>query len=393
MEPMMAYSGNNLLTMVVHRVYATQRNSFKGSGTSSGFAYSFDVTEAPGAALIPNSAARNVELALSKVMITVTGGGLNFNANVPMLATATLAVSQGIISLTNLKVTTTSANPIDRAIVAIINTQIIPQISAVLAGIPVPQLTNLFGSGLSASLRTARVIAGPALELGAGITGRSGIGAADAPAAATLASLNNGSATNALAAALVSSGAVNVLIKALIPPLSESFDNRGSKAGFGAGIKGTIKATTPVLAISGGSGEATTTISFSGLKGGIRIPVKGWTWVSLPSPSPKVVVTNTLSVSGRSGILTLTGVSSITVSLNWPSVLKPVGDVLKTLLNGILSLFRGKISNAVKGKKFTLFTLPTTIPGTNLAASLSFAQGGLGYMKGSVQALVRMTTS
>lgn len=393
MEPLMAYTGNNLLTMAAHRVYATQRNSFKGSGTNSGFAYAFDVTQAPNAKLVPNSTSRNIELALPKVMVSVTGGGLNFNSNVPMLATATLAVSQGIVSLTNLRVSTASTNPIDRVVVGIINTQVIPQVAAALAGIPVPQLTNLFGSSLSANLRTGRVIAGPALEMGARLSGTSGIGAADAPAAATLSSLNSGSATNALAAALVSSGAVNVLIKALIPPLSEAFDKRGSKAGFGAGIKGTIKASTPVLAISGGSGKATTTISFSGLKGGIRVPIKGWTWVSLPSPSPKVVVTNALSVSGRSGILTLTGVSSITVSFSWPSVLKPVGSVLKSLINGILSLFRNRISNAVKGKKFTLFTLPTTIPGTNLGATLSFASGGLAYFKGSVQALVRIKTT
>jgi hypothetical protein len=393
MEPLMVYAGNNLLTMVVHRVHATQRSSFKGSGTSSGFAYTYDVTQAPNATLVPNSTARNIELALPKVVITATGGGLNFNGNVPMLATATLAVSQGILSLTNLKVTAQSSSPIDRAVVALINTQVIPRISAVLAGIPVPQLTNLFGSGLSASLRTGRVIAGPALEMGARLGGKSGIGAADAPAAATRSSLNSGSATNALAAALVSSDAVNVLIKALIPPLSESFDRRGSKAKFGAGIKGTIKATTPVLAITNGSGKATTTVSFSGLKGGIRIPIKGWTWVSLASPSPKVVITNTLSVSGRSGILTLTGVSSITVSLSWPSVLKPVGSVLASLLNGILSLFRGSISKAVKGKQFTLFTLPTTIPGTNLAATLSFAPGGLAYFKRSVQARVRVKTT
>jgi hypothetical protein len=391
-QPMMAYGGNNLMNLVVSKVYASQRNRFKGSGRSGGFAYTFDVTETPVAKLIPNKTTHNFEIDMKKVAITVKGGIINFDKTLPMKATGKFAINRSQLSLTQLKVSTGSTSAIDQVVVGIIDSQIIPKISTALAGIPIPQLTNVFGSGLSASLQSGNVRSGPALEVGARIAGKGNVGAADTPAAATIASLNNGTAANALMGALVSGGAVNVLMKAGVASLSHAFDERGSKAGFGAGIKGTIRATTPVLGIRNGKGSVSTTISFSGLKGGIRVPIKGWSWVSLPAPKTNVVITNSLSASGRTGTMTLTGVQKLSVSLRWPKVLKPVEAVVKRLLNGILSLFRGKISNAVKGKKFELFTLPSRVPGTNLGASLSFAPRGLTYFKSSVQALVRIRT-
>lgn len=392
MQSMMAYGGNNLMNMVVRKVYASQRNRFKGSGRSGGFAYTFDVTETPVAKLVPNNTTHNFEIDMKKVAITVKGGIINFNKTLPMKATGKFAISQSKLSLTQLKITTSSTSAIDQVVVGIIDSQVIPKISSALAGIPIPQLTNVFGNGLSARLQSGNVRSGPALAVGARITGKTGVAAADAPAAARIASLNNGTATNARMIAVVSGGAVNVLIKAAVASLAHKFDERGSRAGFGAGIKGTIRATTPVLDIKNGSGKVNTTVSFSGLKGGVRVPIKGWTWVSLPAPKTNVVITNTLSASGRTGIMTLTGVQSLRVSLRWPKVLRPVEAVVKRLLNGILSLFRGKISNAVKGKKFELFALPSSIPGTSLGASLSFASGGLAYIKKSVQALVQIKT-
>jgi hypothetical protein len=390
MESMMAYGGNNLMNMIISKMYTAKRNTFKGSGTSSGLAYTFDVTEVPEAQMVANAANHNLAIDLKKVVLTVKGGILNFNQTLALKATGKMAISEGKLALTNLTVTAPSGKILDQLVVGVINTQVIPKLRNTLASMPIPQLTNVFGSGLSASLRSGKVIPGPALEAGARISGKTGIAAADAPAAATLASLNSGTAANALMIGLVSGGAVNAVMKAVLPPLSHPFNESGSKAGFGAGIKGTVRATTPVLDLKDGTGQASTTISFTGLKGGIKIPIKGWTWVPLPAPNTQVVVTNRLSASGNTGLITLTGVNSIKVVLNWPKVLKPVEAVIKTLLNGVLALFRGTISNAVQGKKFELFTLPTTIPGTNLGAKISFDTGGLRYFKSSVQALIRI---
>ncbi|MCU0502476.1 MAG: hypothetical protein MUC51_12060 [Anaerolineae bacterium] len=389
MEPLMAYSGNDLMNMVVSKTYTSQRNKFKGSGSSNGIAFTFDVTETPVAKLVAGVATHNFELDL-KVAITAKGGSIDFNKAVTMRATGKLAVVRSVLSLTDISARTTSTNIVDQLVIGIIDSQIIPRIRTELRGIPIPQLTNLFGSGLSASLHSGTVISGSALQAGARLTGKSGIGAADAPTAANIAALNVGSSASALVMGMVSSSAVNALIKAMVPPVSYSFDQRASAVGFAAGIKGTIKATTPVLTVTNGTGEAATTVSISNLRAGIDTPLTNWDWLSLSGPSARVVVKHTLSTSGSAGVITLTGVGVIKLSLNWPNALKPVEGLLVGLLNSVLSLFRSMISNAVKGKKFELFKLPTTVPGTNWDANLDFDSNGLGYYKSSVRALVRI---
>jgi hypothetical protein len=177
-----------------------------------------------------------------------------------------------------------------------------------------------------------------------------------------------------------------------VDPLSHTFNESGSKGPFGAGIKGTIKASTPMLEIKNGSAKASTTITFSSLKAGIKIPIKGWTWVDLPKPTVKLVVTHKLTSVQNKGVVELTGVDKLTVSFNWPTVLKPVGTVLQTLLNGVLSLFKGLISQAVRGKKLQVFELPSKIPGTNIGATLSLVAGGFGYVKSSLRAIIRVKT-
>jgi hypothetical protein len=390
MECMMAYGGNNLINMILSRVYATQRNKFKGSGSAAGARFAFDVTQVPVARLVPNTTSYNLEIDLPKVRLTGKAGPINFDKTIAMRARGKLAISQGRLSLTSITVDTTSTSGLDQIVVGLINSFVIPRITAALASIPIPQLHHVFDSSLSAEVRTGKVIAGPALEVGARITGQTGISAADSPSSSDISALNNGTATNARMLGLVSGGAVNVLIRNVLPPLSHGFDERASKAGFGAGIKGTVKASVPNLKITNGNAKASTTISFSGLKAGIKAPLIGWKWVSLSAPDTDVVVTNSLSASGNIGLVRLTGVSSISVNLHFPSVLDPVEHLLENLLNAILSLFRGIISNAVSGKTFELFTLPTTVPGTNLGATLSFDTGGLAYFKSSVRAMIRV---
>ncbi|MBL8896915.1 MAG: hypothetical protein JNM84_04780 [Planctomycetes bacterium] len=392
MAPLLAYAGNNLMNLVTSKVYAAERRLFKGSGTSGGLNYTYDVTEAPIAKLVHGSARHNLEFDLKKVAITAKGTLLDFQRTLRMKATGRLAIVAGALTLTGLEVTTNSTSALDQLVVGIIQSQIQPKIATALASIPIPQLNDIFSTGLSAAPREGGVIRGPALEVQARVTGKNGLASADAPTAASIRLLNDGTATDAKMIGVVSEDAIQALIKALVPPLSHAFDEIRTKGEFSAGIKGTIKATTPLLRIRNGVGEATTTISFSKLKGGIQVPLLGWTWVSLPAPTIKAAITHSLSASGNEVLVKLTGVRSLRVSLNWPAVLRPVEVVLGALLNSVLTLFRGKISAAVAGRKLELFQLPPKVPGTNINATLSFASGGLAYFKSSVQAIVRIRT-
>lgn len=391
MECMKAYGGNNVINMVLKKYHAAKPNEFKGSGTASGYKYSYNVVNKPVANLKPGSTT-NVDVQMNKVHIVLTsvsGQGPSLDKNLSMKASGKVGISSGIFSVISIKVEIENPNLIEAVLQGVINSQVVPKIQDTLKRVPLPQLQNIFGPGLSAQVQSGSVITGPAFEVGARITGKTGLSAADKPASSDLTLLNNGSDNNATLIGVVSAGAVNYLIERLIPPMSKSFNESGSKVGFGAGIKGTIKASTPVLKISAGNCTAYTTVSIT-LKAGIKVPIKGWTWVSIPVPNVKTGITNTLTAQGNKGVVTLTGVDSIKVSFSWPSVLKPVESIVKSLLNGVLSLFKGTISNAVKGRKFEIFQLPTKIPGTNLSTSVSFRSSGLSYYKSSIKAMVRL---
>lgn len=386
---MMAYGGNNLLNMVLNKFYDLQRHRFKGSGTKSGFSYTFDVTRAPEASL---STGKNYNLKIdTKVAVTAKRGNFNFNKTVLVTTTGKVALNRGKLSITRLRASTSSPASTEKAVIEIVNQLVIPKIRKAISLVPVPQLTRVFGTRLSVRPVSGTVINGPAVEMGARISGKSRTGNADKPTSANIKALNSGSASNALMIAMLSKGAVNMLIKE-IPPQSHTFDERKSKFKLGAGIKGTIRATTPVLDIRNGKGHAKTTIYFSSLRAGIKVPFKGWTWIGIPRPKINVGIIHSLSVSRNRGVVTLKSLNKISVPFSWPKVLKPAEKLLKTLINGILRMFGGLINRKVRGKRFELFRLPATIPGTRLRARLSFDNAGLGYYQNSVRAIVRIRT-
>jgi hypothetical protein len=390
MDAMMAYGGNDLMNVAMAIAYATRRDAFEGSGASRGVAYAFDVADVPVVRLVPDEQGHNVAIDLKRVRIEVRGGVINVARTLALQATGTLALSEGRLSLTGLRVTTSAKGVLDRVVVGLIDSRIVPRIAAALGAVPIPQLTHVFGRDLAAALGTVEVIDGPALRAGARIVDRPDVAAADPPSPVDVDALNGEGGGSALLIAMASGGALNVLMQALVPPIAHAFDRRGGASRFGAGIRGVIRATTPALDVRDGRGTATTTVSFAGLQGGIRLPVKGWTWVRLPSPTTEVAIAHTLSATGDRGLITLTSVERIGVSLSWPRVLAPVETIVRGLLNGTLSRFRGQIDEAVSGRAFALFELPATVPGTGMAADVSFAPDGLSYHEGSVRAVVRV---
>ncbi len=389
---MMAFGGEQLLNLIILKLYNTRPNRFRGNGTASAINYTYAVVNVPTCRLVVNDATHNFEINLD-VRVTADPLGINFDSVLPMKSLGTISISDGILSITRLNLTNNSVNPIKQIVVNIINSQVIPPLTATLLSIPLPQLSSFFGTGLSASISSGQVINGPAIEIGSRIVGRIGVAVANVPPLAELQALNNGANANtATSIALVSDEAVNILIRNIFTDRSLNFDERGSKAGFGAGIKGRVHATTPRLQIVGGIATITTTISLSHLEGGIRVPIWGWSWVDLPTPpNVTVQVNHTLSTSGNRAIITITGIDRISVNLNFPSILSPVESVLESLINAVLRSFRGLLGDAIEGTRFEIFRLPSNILGNNLNVNLSFEQGGLRYFQHSIKAIFRVS--
>jgi hypothetical protein len=386
MSSLKAFGGNNILNMAATKFFIANPTKFKKSGTQAGLQYSYEVLSAPVITLIPNNNIKNLNIALN-VKIKVMQ--IPFDQNIPMQASARLALQNNILSITNLSLT--ADNPADQLIVGIINTIVIPNLAASLASIPVPLLTGIFGPTLSAQITGLTILNNPALEVRGKIAGTNINQIADTPTAANLNALNAGNHQSAKIIGVVVESAVNHLIKTLLPLLSHTFDKRASKIGFGAGIKGTIKASKPEMDISNGVGIAKTTITFSGLKGGIDTPLSKWKWINLPSPAVTVTVKHLLKSTGNTGIIEIRGIDSFSVNFAFPIILKPVELLLEGLFKGIFLIFKGIINNAIAGRKIEIFKLPTKVPGTNFNASLSFAPNGLSYQGKSVQGIVQVT--
>ncbi|MBK6364426.1 MAG: hypothetical protein IPF52_13390 [Saprospiraceae bacterium] len=387
MSSLKAFGGNNILNMAATKFYNANPNKFKDNGTQGGVQYSYQVISAPVITLIPNNNSKNISISLT---VSVKLPDLSFDKNIPLTASAKVNIVNGVLSITNL--TLAGVNPVDALIVGLFNAVVLPNLSTALSSIPIPALTGVFGPSLSPQILGMAVLNNPALEIRGKIAGTNINQTADTPSAANLNSLNTGNNSNAKIIGCVVEGAVNHLIKTLLPDLSHSFDKRASKWGLGAGIKGTIKASKPVMTINNGVGVAKTTISFSGLKAGIDPPFAGWQWVNLPSPTATITVKHLLRSIGNTGVIEIKGIDSFSVNFDFPLLLKPVEVLLETLLKGIFLVFKGIINNAINGRKIEIFKLPSKVPGTNYSASLSFAPNGLAYHGKSVEGIVKVTT-
>jgi hypothetical protein len=388
MKPMMAYCGDKLLNLILKKVHASATNQFRGHGQAAGIDYSYEVVNPPVGRFVANLTTHNVEIGLTvKVRVNLPIGG--FDQDIPMQANGRISISGGVLSVTHLSMINVGSGPLDAVVVSIINNSVIPPLRNTLRGIPLPQLNNLFGSGFSVNASEGAVIAdGPSFEAGFNLVGISGIANAVRPSIADLTLLSTAPSNRIIAT--ISDDAIQVLARNLIPEISQNFEKSGTVGGFGAKIKGTIRAKNIKFDIVGGVGRVKITISISGLKGGIRVPILGWKYINIPSPEVDLTISNSLSISGNRVIITLTGVDNISIDLDFPALLNPIESLLEVLFNTILRAFHRRISDAIEGTKIELFRLPSNLFSSSLAVNLAFEPNGIKYVENSVQATLRV---
>ncbi len=210
------------------------------------------------------------------------------------------------------------------------------------------------------------------------------------PSEADLAVLHRGEAGAASVIAIASGEAVGALLSSEVPPLAHAFERSAGKGRFEVGVRGTVTATTPVLDVVDGVATAHATVSFGDLQGGVRSPLTGWGWWSLPVPTADVVIGHTLRADGRVASITLTGIEAIALSVTMPRRLRPFEAAARGLLERIVASFRQRIEDAVVGRTIELFRLPDALPGMGQGAALAFEPNGLGYVGRSVRAAIRI---
>ena len=477
MECMTAYAGNDLINLLIRKVHAERRAEFAGNGniiTPDSINYSFDVAEAPKATLIIASTTHNIEIDLN-TRVKVRTNRVRFDRVVGMKATGKLITSNGRLLLSGMQLTVDYTGVPSMVISEVIAPIVVPKISAVLSSIPIPQLTNVFSEKLTANPSTCAVIvgvpiggamgnvgggaipggtfrgsgfpngagiptgtsvslnvgtvpqfSGPALRVGACITGETAIAAADEPSAFNIASLSTGATADALLIGMVSMAAVNVLIGQMLPPQAHTFDEqttdqvklpgRPHTFPMWVGIRGTVQASPPVLNVAGGTGKVTTIVSISGLQVGTRAKEKKNKsgsksdhqdsaaianalenrlrhlfpeWHDVGAADIPVTITHTWRTSGQTGALVLLDVVEFHCKPSWPAE-SWWAHIPQGLLDTVLARFRDQISAAFCDKIIELFNLPAYLPGTRIRAKSSFDAGQPDFYMRSVRALIRI---
>lgn len=388
MQPLQAYGGDKLLNFILRKVFEQQNNGFSGNGTVQGIAYTYSVQAPPTGHFIPQQNNYNVEI-LFTVKVTATINGVNFNIDIPMIARGRVSVSGGNLTINQINVVTNSPNPIDQALVAIINQRVLPPLRTRLNNIPMPRLTDIYGSGLSVALSAVNVISnGPCMETELRVIGATGLANATRPSDAELTTLNTANSNRLIAT--VSDDVVQHIARGLISQIEYPFEKSKTGLGFGARIKGKMVAKDFKFDIVNGVGRAKIKIGFTTLKGGIKAPLVGWNDVNIPKPEVEVTISNSLSVSGNRVIVTLTGVDNISIDLNFPAVLLPVEALLEGLLNVIYRAFHRRISDLIEGTRFELFRLSNNLFGGEIDVNLAFEPNGVQYFENSVKVIIRV---
>jgi|GEM_PF-5300960 len=262
----------------------------------------------------------------------------------------------------------------------VVNGYVLPAVTKRYSGITLPQFQNLFGSDLNASIASVAV-SNQQFDVYANI-------APTTFASQSLDSEITAEDADSIINAYVSGEAVQLIASKVMKPMSSPFSKESGGSFGGAGIKGTIYMGQPGISINGSSASASAPISIS-MEGGVKA-FWNWVWVPLPVPDTNVVIDISLTDDGTNAYIEITGVQSIHVDLgDWPSVLKPVESAIEGLLDAVVGLFRGTISNAVSGTKLGLFSLPDVIPGMDVPADLTF--NSLGFANSGVQTAIEIS--
>ena len=379
-ENLLLYVNQSLLNLAIQPYFNANQASFGGNTTVLGTAVAYAAGAAP-TFVLTAAASNNVTATFDPVTITLSGQP---GAAVTVTVTGTLAVANGVLSITALSAGVSGGgNWLDNKIAAQVNTIIGDQYAGELAKYPIPVFGNLLGTGISVQLQNASVSNGAA-SVSASVTyqgqGPAGPAPISIPVPATPAVAALSMNQQAVQTALESEGGQFPLNQ---PVNSISEHSVGILGHFGYGVQGNVEVSFPNISLSGSNALASVVLGFN-LQGGIEA-FGAWTWVGLPIPPCGVqVALQLLQTNAQTAAVMVVAVISINwPSIDFPSVLSGVGDDIMGLIEGAVG---GQVTAALAGKTFTLFTLPSTIPGTSVPVVLSF--NALGFASSAVLAVV-----
>lgn len=381
--PLLICGGNPVVNTVAELYFRAHPDCFNGDSVDDdmGLEMVFACRVAPTGVLNPadtptpcggsGAGPANIEITFSqvdtKIYVWEDGkrGDLQQEMTVTVQAWGVLGLdAQGKLDL---NVHCTAVHPdLAGLIKQMVDKHLVPALVSAVEGATLPNLGGLFGSKLQGTA-SALSIEGGRFVIGYTLSGASDI-AVPPP-------VEPGGSTLLM---VVSRGAAASVAHALVSGLSYPFEkSKELKIGIldvgNVGVSGKLSFSSPDLDVKNSQVTATTVVSTT-LKAWYK-PITNGVSIPVPDVSAKIALAVGLGPDARTAAVTLQGVESVDLKLGWPSVLDPVAKVLNELFHAVTDPIWKEVSADIAGKSFDLATLGTTLPGTDVPATLTFAPG------------------
>lgn len=384
--PIYVVSDDHFLTQFLRWVYQSEPDYFNYSKVIGWLReeYTVNVKQPPTLKLSPPLTAEtpsaNVLIQLSAVEI----GNYNYDrgqqgatidsATFDIGLSGTLEVVDSQLTLGQLKAKVTGGNWLDTSILSSILKYVLPELEKRVQAIPLPQLQQVVGTSLTTSLNDIK-IEGNCLHVGADVRETVTSVVADRGGSSDgRLTLPQGDETTGYLAIAAHEQVVNRLIDTMLPRLQKQFEEVDGDDFNAIGIKAQVDLTLPTVTLNEQSISGTITIATQ-LQGGLKL-MGEWTWMDIPvaTSQASLVADIAKSPDGTTVLLRFRQLKNIALALPLlPPLLESAREPLAQLLNAVASAFKDDISAALKTVEIPLFTLPATVPGTDIPADLQFA--------------------
>jgi hypothetical protein len=364
----MMFANGALFDLVLGRYVAANPSAFSGvrAVPAIGIEFEFGIDGTPKTLLAPQTGGGNVGIVLPLELdiYAFQNGQRGKRENVlgvSVTVEGTLALQGQTLRLTNL-MTTGTPDVLGQKVAAMFNEKVLPVLEGEVSQIPLPDLTKVLG--VPVQVVDVQVVNGQ-VAVSAQVAG--GSGQVDIPYSPP---------PFPAVTAAIAGDAINALARAQFQPQTANAGAHNSTAGFGYDAQAQAGAGNPQLSISGGQAEGTLDV-WAWAKGGIEV---AWKWIEpelgISSKVPPLGLRLVASGAGTGLDIKLYLTGSVHFDIGLPSELEKVADDILKALGTLGQDITAKINGALDPITIHAFALPTTVPGTNLTATLSFASQG-----------------
>lgn len=372
------FANEPLFNTLVARYVAANGSAFSGSKPVPvlGIEFVFGLEAPPTVQLAQQPTEGNIALHFNNVSLAIYAyrdnqrGELKNTIPVQVTVTGTLGLNGQNLSLTGLKAS--GNGKLDEKAAAMMNETMVPQFQAQTANIPLPDFTKVVGQPVSL---TGLAVENNRVQVFAQI-GSSG----DSP------TLPTANPDFPAITASISGGVINQLAGGQFPGEHARAGDQNSSMGFGYKANAWAEAKNPQVFINNGEGLGTLHVA-AGASGGIQAFgqwLEHGISVGTNTPPLNLRLVNT----GTSIIVKVYLNGTISFNFGLPDVLEKVAGSILSVIQPLATVITNAVNSGLNNITINAFTLPTTIPGTDFPATLSFAEAG--FQGNSVQAVIRV---